>query len=131
MPSDVVDLRDFYRTGLGQVARRMIRRAMQRVWPDVHAMRVLGIGYTTPFLPALSGETERTVALMPATLGVLRWPSEGRNLVTLAEEGELPFADYSIDRVVLVHATKQIYAKPAAVRVPRRRLVYAPAPHGL
>ena len=41
---------------------------------------------------------------MPASLGVLGWPSEGRNLVTLADEGELPFADYSIDRVLLVHA---------------------------
>jgi SAM-dependent methyltransferase len=41
---------------------------------------------------------------MPASLGVLRWPAEGRNLVSLAEEGELPFADYSLDRVVLVHA---------------------------
>jgi SAM-dependent methyltransferase len=239
MPSDVVDLRDFYRSGLGQVARRMIRRAIQRVWPDLHAMRLLGIGYTTPFLTALSGDTERTVALMPASLGVLRWPPEGRNLAALAEEGELPFADYSIDRVLLVHAletseeigpmlkeiwrvlagggrllivvpnrrgiwarldrtpfgsgrpytmsqlsqllrdeqftpvgfdtalfippaksrmimrsapawerigrgwfptfagvllveaTKQIYAKPAAVRAPRRRLVYAPAPRGL
>src|SRR5436309_7486619 len=104
MASDVVDLRDFYRTPLGQVARRMIRRATQRVWPDLHGMRLLGIGYATPFLSALSGETERTIAVMPATLGVLRWPPEGRNLVTLAEEGELPFADYSIDRVVLVHA---------------------------
>ena len=239
MPSDVVDLRDFYRSGLGQVARRMIRRAIQRVWPDLHGMRLLGIGYTTPFLSALSGDTERTVALMPALLGVLRWPPEGRNLVTLAQEGELPFADYSIDRVLLVHAletseevgpmlkeiwrvlagggrllivvpnrrgiwarldrtpfgsgrpytmsqlsqllrdelftpvgsdtalyippvrkrmilrsasawervgkrwfptfagvvlieaTKQIYAKPNAVRAPRRRLVYTPAPHGL
>ena len=239
MASDVVDLRDFYRGALGQVARRMIRRAIQRVWPDLHGMRLLGIGYATPFLSALSGDTERTIAVMPATLGVLRWPAEGRNLVTLAEEGELPFADYSIDRVVLVHAietsdevramlkeiwrvlagggrvlvvapnrrgiwarldrtpfgsgrpytmsqlsqllrdeqftpvgsdtalfippatsrmmlrsaaawerigkrwfptfagvlmveaTKQIYAKPAAVRVPRRRLVYTPAPHRL
>src|SRR5437764_947161 len=239
MPSDVVDLRDFYRSGLGQVARRMIRRAIQRVWPDLHGMRLLGIGYTTPFLTALSGDTERTVALMPASLGVLRWPPDGRNLVTLADEGELPFADYSVDRVWLVHAletseeigrmlkeiwrvlagggrllivvpnrrgiwarldrapfgsgrpytlsqlsqllrdeqftpvgsdtalfippakrrmimrsapawerigrswfptfagvllveaTKQIYAKTAAVRPPRRRLVYAPAPHGL
>ena len=104
MASDVVDLRDFYRSVLGQVARRMIRRAIQRVWPDLHGMRLLGIGYATPFLSALSGETERTIAVMPATLGVLRWPPEGRNLVTLAEEGELPFADYSIDRVVLVHA---------------------------
>src|SRR6266852_7547141 len=104
MASDVVDLRDFYRSVLGQVARRMIRRAIQRVWPDLHGMRLLGIGYATPFLSALSGETERTIAVMPATLGVLRWPPEGRNLVTLADEGELPFADYSIDRVVLVHA---------------------------
>ncbi len=239
MASDVVDLRDFYRSVLGQVARRMIRRAIQRVWPDLHGMRLLGIGYATPFLSALSGETERTIAVMPATLGVLRWPPEGRNLVTLADEGELPFADYSIDRVVLVHAietsdevramlkeiwrvlagggrvlvvapnrrgiwarldrtpfgsgrpytmsqlsqllrdeqftpigsdsalfvppatsrmmlrsaaawerigkrwfptfagvlmveaTKQIYAKPAAARAPRRRLVYTPQPHGL
>ena len=239
MASDVVDLRDFYRTGLGQVARRMIRRAVRRVWPELHGMRLLGLGYATPFLSALSAETERTVAMMPASLGVLGWPPDGRNVVTLADEGELPFADYSIDRVLLVHAlesseqarpmlkeiwrvlagggrllivvpnrrgiwarldrtpfgyghpytgsqlsqllrdelftpvgsraalfvpptrsrmilrsalawerigarwfptfgglvlveaTKQIYAKPSLARAPRRRLVYAPAPHGL
>ena len=33
--------------------------------------------------------------------------------------------------VVMVEATKQIYAKPVAARVPRRRLVYTPAQHGL
>src|SRR5581483_461924 len=211
MASDVVDLRDFYLTGVGQVARRMIRRAIRRVWPDLRAMRLLGIGYATPFLSAVSTETERVVAMMPASLGVLGWPADAPNLVTLADEAELPFADYSIDRVllvvvpnrrgiwaridrtpfgsgrpytisqlsqllrdeqftpvasdtalfippvrrrmllrsaaawerigrrwfptfagvVLVEATKQIYAKPNAVRVPRRRLVYAPAPHGL
>src|SRR5579864_5657457 len=239
MASDVVDLRDFYRSPLGQIARRMIRRAIQQVWPDLRGMRLLGIGYATPFLAAIGSETERTLAVMPASLGVLRWPAEGGNRVTLAEEGELPFADYSIDRVLLVHAletseevramlkevwrvlagggrllivapnrrgiwarldrtpfgsgrpytfsqlsqllrdeqftpigadaalfipparhrmmlrsaaawerigkrwfpsfagvvlveaTKQIYAKPEAVRAPRRRFVYAPAPHGL
>jgi SAM-dependent methyltransferase len=103
MASDVVDLRDFYRTGLGQVARRMIRRAVQRVWPELRGMRLLGIGYATPFLSALAPETERTIGVMPASLGVLRWPPEGRNLVSLADEGELPFPDYSIDRVLLVH----------------------------
>jgi SAM-dependent methyltransferase len=239
MPSDVVDLRDFYRTGLGQVARRMIRNAIRTVWPDLRGMRLLGIGYPIPFLPVISADTERTVAVMPAHLGVLGWFPEGRNLVTLADEGELPFADYSIDRVLVVHsletteqvgpmlkeiwrvlagggrllvaapnrrgiwarrdltpfgsgqpytmsqlnrllrdeqftpvgsatalfipparkrmilrsapawerlgrrwfptfagvvlveATKQIYAKPTLARAPRRRLVYAPAPHGL
>src|SRR5215472_11948205 len=106
LSSDVIELRDFYRTGLGQVARRMIRRAIQRVWPDLHGLRVLGFGYTTPFLTAIAPETERTVALMPAALGVLGWPSEGPNRVTLADEGELPFADYSIDRVLIVHAVE-------------------------
>ena len=217
----------------------MIRDAIRGMWPDLRGMRLLGIGYPTPFLTAISAETERTVAMMPAYLGVLGWSPEARNLVTLADEGELPFADYSIDRVLLVHAletteqvspmlkeiwrvlagggrllvvtpnrrgiwarldltpfgsgrpytmsqlsrllrdeqftpvgtgtalfipparrrvilrsapawerlgrrwfpsfagvvlveaTKQIYAKPAAARVPRRRLVYAPVTHGL
>ena len=239
MASDVIDLRDFYRTPLGQVARRMIRQAMRRMWPDLQGLRLLGIGYPAPFLSAISPESERALALMPASLGVLAWPPEGANLATLADEGELPFADYSIDRVLLIHAletseqagpmlkevwrvlagggrllivapnrrgiwarldrtpfgsgrpytmsqlsqllrdelftpvatgtalfvpptksrmvlrsaraweragtrwfptfagvviveaTKQIYAKPAAVRAPRRRLVYTPAPHGL
>ena len=104
MPSDVIDLRDFYLTGLGQVARRMIRRTIRVIWPDLRGMRLLGIGYATPFLSAVSAETERTVALMPASQGVLGWSLDGRNLVALADEGELPFADYSIDRVLLVHA---------------------------
>src|SRR5260370_21930481 len=104
MSSDVVDLRDFYRTGLGQVARRMIRDAVPRLWPDLRGVRLVGSGSPTPFLTAISPETERAVALMPASLGVLGWSPEGRNLVTLADEGELPFADYSMDRVLLVHA---------------------------
>ena len=33
--------------------------------------------------------------------------------------------------VLLIEAAKQIYAKPAAARTPRHRLVYTPAPHGL
>src|SRR5260370_25196260 len=104
MGSDGVEVGDFYRTGLGQIARRMIRDAIRRVWPDLHGMRLLGIGYTTPFLPAISAETERTVALMPAALRVLGWSPQRRNWVPLADAGELPLADYSIDRVPLLHA---------------------------
>src|SRR3984885_513110 len=106
MASDVVDLRDFYRTPLGQVARRMIRQAVRRMWPDLQGVRLLGIGYPAPFLSAISPETERTVALLPASLGVLAWPAEGANLATLADEGELPFADFSIDRVLLIHTVE-------------------------
>jgi SAM-dependent methyltransferase len=110
MPSDVVDLRDFYQTGLGQVARRMIRRTIRSIWPDLRGMRLLGIGYATPFLSAISAETERTIALMPASQGVLGWTTGGGNLVALAEPRELPFADYSIDRVLAVHALENCEA---------------------
>ena len=104
MASDVVDLRDFYRSVLGRVVRRMIRRAIQRVWPDLRGMRLLGIGYPTPFLSALGGgyrAHDRGDAGHPRGVALA---AEGRNLVTLADEGEIPFADYSIDRVLLVHA---------------------------
>ena len=104
MSSDVVDLRDFYGTRLGQVARRMIRRRVRLLWPDVSGMRVLGLGYATPYLRPFLEEAERVLALMPAGQGVLAWPAEGPNRVALTEEGELPFQDYSIDRVLIVHA---------------------------
>lgn len=104
MHSDVVDLRDFYATRLGQVARRMLRRRVRLIWPDVRGLRVLGIGYAVPFLRPFYDEAERVVALMPAPQGVLSWPSDGPNCVALSEEGELPLQDCSVDRVILAHA---------------------------
>jgi SAM-dependent methyltransferase len=103
MSADVVDLRDFYATRLGQEARRMIRRRIRMVWPDIGGMRVLGVGYATPYLRPFLAEAERVGALMPASQGVLPWPPEGPNAVALADEGELPLPDFSVDRVLLVH----------------------------
>lgn len=100
---DVVDLRDFYGTRLGQVARRMIRRRLRLIWPDLRGMRLLGIGYAAPYLRPFREEAERISAIMPSSQGVLAWPPEGPNAVALADEGELPLQDYSIDRVLLVH----------------------------
>ncbi|WP_035694146.1 class I SAM-dependent methyltransferase [Azospirillum halopraeferens] len=103
MYTDIVDIRDFYDTSLGQVARRMIRRRLRELWPDVRGQIVLGIGYTTPYLRPFRDEAERVIALMPATQGVAFWPREGPGLVALADEAELPLPDMSVDRVLLVH----------------------------
>ena len=100
---DVVDLRDFYETRLGAMARRMIRRGVRSMWPDVKGQRVLGLGYATPYLRQFLTEAERTLAFMPASKGVLHWPSEGRGLTALVDEAELPLPDLSVDRVLLVH----------------------------
>jgi SAM-dependent methyltransferase len=104
MYSDVVDLRDFYQSSLGQVARRMIRRRIRMIWPDVTGLRVLGLGYATPYLRPFRDEAERVVALMPAAQGVLQWPREALNVAALCDEAELPLQDSSIDRVLLIHA---------------------------
>ena len=104
MWTDVVDLRDFYETRLGQSARHMIRRGVRSVWPNVKGECVLGLGYATPYLRQFAGEAERVVSLMPAGQGVLHWPPEGPNLVALSDETDLPLPDNSIDRVLVVHA---------------------------
>jgi SAM-dependent methyltransferase len=101
---DAVDLRDFYRTFLGQMARRMIRQHIRRLWPDVRGSRVLGLGFATPYLFTFREEAGRVVAVMPAQQGVLHWPTDVANLVALSHEDELPFPDVLFDRVILVHA---------------------------
>ncbi|MDH3595641.1 MAG: class I SAM-dependent methyltransferase [Rhodospirillales bacterium] len=103
MWSDVVDLKDFYDSQLGQVARHTIRRALRTLWPDLRGQSLLGLGFATPYLRQFQGEAERVIACMPAGQGVLHWPREGPGAVTLAEETFLPLPDYSVDRVLLVH----------------------------
>ena len=113
MYDDVVDLRDFYASSLGQVARRLLRRQMRQLWPDVRGQNFLGIGYTLPYLRPFKEEASRTIALMPAGQGIMHWPREGPNVTLLADEGDLPVADASMDRVLLVHAlesTEQLRA---------------------
>ena len=101
---DVVDLRNFYAQYLGVVARRFVGRGIRARWKDTHALRVLGIGYATPYLGLFREEAERCLALMPAPQGVVRWPSSRPALAALVEEDELPLTDSAVDRVLLVHA---------------------------
>ncbi len=106
MWTDVIDLRDFYASALGQVARRMVRRRLRRLWPDVSGQAILGLGYAAPYLSGFRGEAARVLAAMPAGQGVLHWPADEPGLTTLVDELELPFDDLSMDRVLLVHAVE-------------------------
>jgi SAM-dependent methyltransferase len=113
MRPDIIDLREFYGSHLGQMARLLVRRRLRDFWPNVRGLSVLGLGFATPYLSTFNGEAERTLALMPAQQGVGRWPRAGRTRVALAEEHALPLPDASIDRVILAHAlenTEQVRA---------------------
>ncbi|HEX4507899.1 MAG TPA: methyltransferase domain-containing protein [Alphaproteobacteria bacterium] len=103
MYRDVVDLREFYQTSLGQMALRQVKKRIREFWPNLTGQSVLGIGYATPYLRPFVGEAERVIAVMPATQGVIFWPPEGPGLTALSEEANLPFDDLSFDRVLVVH----------------------------
>jgi SAM-dependent methyltransferase len=109
MSIDVVDLRNFYAHRLGTVARHFISRGIRRLWADTRGQRLLGIGYPTPYLGAFRDEAERCLAFMPATQGVVKWPSARPTLAALVEESELPLADSAVDRVLLVHALEMTH----------------------
>ena len=103
MWADVVDLRDFYETDLGQAARQMVHDAVIGLWPDVKGDQILGLGYAVPYLESLREQADRVMAFMPAQQGVLHWPEQGPNAVCLVEETSLPLPDSSVDRILLVH----------------------------
>lgn len=125
MAIDVIDLRDFYASPLGQTARRILRRQMRLVWPAVPDQDILGLGYATPFLRVFS-EARRTVALMPASQGVTRWPEDEPGLTALGDDTTLPFGDAAFDRVLLVHGLEM----SEAVRPFLREIWRVLAPEG-
>jgi SAM-dependent methyltransferase len=101
---DVVDLRHFYSQRLGVVARRFVGRGVRARWADTAGLRILGMGYATPYLGLFREEAERCLAFMPAAQGVVKWPSERPALTALVDADELPLPDAAVDRVLLVHA---------------------------
>lgn len=104
MRPDVFELHDFYGTRLGQLVRRLINREIRSHWPDLDGLHVLGLGHATPFMGPIALAAERAVVIMPKAQGVMRWPFKRPNKTALGLENDLPIADRSIDRVLIVHA---------------------------
>lgn len=114
MSFDIVDLREFYVTALGQFVRRVLRQKLARFWPDVKGEDVLALGYATPLLRPWLGQAARLMAMMPGSQGVAYWPREGANVACLADLENLPLADESVSRVVVLHGLETA-ADPDAV----------------
>ncbi|KAF0227965.1 MAG: hypothetical protein FD175_2359 [Beijerinckiaceae bacterium] len=104
MHLDVVDLKSFYASPLGNVAQQMILRGIRSRWENLSGLAVLGLGYATPYLDALREGTERTLAFMPARQGVIAWPPGQLSCASLVEATDLPLRDQVVDRVLMVHA---------------------------
>lgn len=104
MSVDVVDLRAFYGSPMGEVALRLVGRAVGRFWGPLGGLRVLGLGYATPYMEPIRAMPERTLAFMPETQGVVNWPAPGLSASALVDPTMMPLPDGCIDRALLVHA---------------------------
>ena len=79
MSIDVIDLRSLLRQP-ARARRAPPRRPRHRPASGARltGLRVLGLGYATPYLAAVSAPSaERTLAFMPASQGVVNWPATG------------------------------------------------------
>lgn len=104
MHSDIVDLREFYHSGLGHFAEQSISMALSSVWARLPEERLVGLGYAVPYLDRFRADTERTFAFMPAGQGAVNWPVAELSSTALIFDEELPLPDSSIDRVLMVHS---------------------------
>jgi SAM-dependent methyltransferase len=144
MNSDIIVLRSFYGSMLGRLAERSITMALASIWAKLPKERLVGLGYTVPWLDRFGTDAECACAFMPATQGAVVWPAGGPSATALVFDEELPLVDASIDRMLVVHALehaenpretlKEIWrvlspAGRVVIVVPNRRGVWARFEH--
>jgi SAM-dependent methyltransferase len=120
---NVVDLREFYAGAFGQTTALLLSAAIQPMLSQAPDQKLIGLGYTVPFLDAMRPADATRLAFMPARQGVIHWPklvterdqaqrdsaqrdSTHRDLAqraALVDEYDLPLLESSIDHVLCVH----------------------------
>ena len=101
---DILDFQCFYTKPLGRLTRRMIARQLALSWQTLINQKILGYGYTVPYLGSFTKKAGFCVSFAPAAQGIARWPQSKANCSALVLPDILPLCDASIDRLLLVHA---------------------------
>ena len=118
MRTDIVAMKAFYESPLGQAAGRQIARRVEAFWPALRNQTVVGFGYTPPILEPIlvKAGADRVISFMPADQGGFAWPEDDKCLTTVTNETTLPLADRSIDRIILMHALEDTSRERALLR---------------
>ena len=104
MKVDVKELKEFYSESLGQTVSEILSIKVNEIWPNTRHQRILGIGFANPIIEVLRHNSERVISAMLPSQGVVHWPENGPQLVSLADYSCLPFKDSFFDKVILFHA---------------------------
>ncbi len=100
---DIVDLREFYTSRLGDTTRRLIANRLKPRLGSLTGATVMGLGYATPYLEDCTAEAGRNLAFMLARQGVMHWPAEGPVSSALVDEFDLPLLESTIDLALVIH----------------------------
>lgn len=104
MYRDIAEIRQFYNATLGRVTATKLARHIRQIWPQdmLDKTTLVGVGYAIPYLARI--DHPNSFAVMSATQGVVRWPSNGPCRTVLTEDHILPLNDASAEHILLVHA---------------------------
>ncbi|MGB7286621.1 MAG: methyltransferase domain-containing protein [Salaquimonas sp.] len=103
MSVDVVDLREFYATPLGQTARDSLVTAINKVGGLEKELELVGLGYPVPIFDKIAVDNPNAIILMPARQGALQWPRGANPKTALVDEDQLPIETASVECVVVLH----------------------------
>ncbi|MGR4000309.1 MAG: methyltransferase domain-containing protein [Alphaproteobacteria bacterium] len=111
------DLEHFYDSPEGWLARRLILRAVRKLWPSslpsLPPLRgnFLGFGHTAPWLSVLSQDADAVLSFTP-----WRSPCEvGSAFCAVVDEDALPLASGSVSRIFMVHLFEYVPDVSAAL----------------
>lgn len=104
LPPDIVQMKQFYSTRLGERVMELLGAALVKMWPSAAGDTMLVIGYATPYMEGYIDTASPLILCMPAEQGAVAWPSGKANHVLLTHDAELPFQNNSINRVLLIHS---------------------------
>jgi len=108
MTSDVRRLIDFYKSPLGRISRTLVREQVIDLAGDIGGLRVLGLGFATPYLRFTLEKAERVLAFMPARQGASAWPREGPSCTVQCDPLEMPLTDAAVDLTIAIHALEHV-----------------------
>lgn len=114
MRRDALELERFYASRRGMVAKSMIERRLETIWPDLRDLDILGLGYATPYLADMRDSARRAVAFMPAGQGAII--EAGPSHTAMGDETHLPFPDALFDRVLVIHMLEEAESLQAMLR---------------
>ncbi|MBF0863155.1 MAG: methyltransferase [Gluconobacter potus] len=120
------DAATFYESRQGQRTALLLNDRLQSIMPPMRGRRILGIGYTAPYLPESAEFAVSGRLLHPQTQRSTRpTRSQTRNIPwadCIVSSGRLPFDDLSMNAVLVVHGLEFTRFAPDFLRAIWRTL---------